>query len=126
MNVAELDAKLNALILEGAFLQAFDAFCHEEVEMRENDSPPITGFGANRVREEKFASAIGTVNEVSLLSAAVVGDVSFSEWVIDCTLKDGTRVRLEQVAVRRWRDGKVIAERFYYDPQVIRRQLPPT
>jgi hypothetical protein len=48
------------------------------------------------------------------LASAVRGDVSFNEWVLDLTLKGGARVLLEQVAVRRWRDGKVASERFYH------------
>ena len=44
----------------------------------------------------------------------VEGDRSFSEWIFDVTFKDGTRMRNEQVAARRWKDGKVVHERFYY------------
>jgi hypothetical protein len=116
MSVEKLDAELNAMIAAGEFLHAFDTFFHEDVEMRENDSEPVVGFGPNREREKAFASAIASFNELRLLSSAVSGDVSFSEWVLDCKLVDGSSLRLEQVAVRRWREDKVIAERFYYRP----------
>jgi hypothetical protein len=116
MSVEKLDAELNAMILGGEFLRAFDRFFHEDVEMRENDSEPVVGYGVNREREKAFVAAIASLNELRLLSSAVSGNVSFSEWILDCTLKDGTGMRLEQVAVRRWREGKVIAERFYYRP----------
>src|SRR5271170_5329985 len=116
MSVEELDAAMNAMIVAGELLRAFDTFCHEDIVMRENDAPPVTGFHSNRERESAFAASVASFNELRLLSSAVNGDVSFSEWVMDCTMKDGTRVRFEQVAVRRWRDGKVSAERFYYRP----------
>ena len=116
MSVEKLDAELNAMIVAGELLRSFDTFFHADIAMRENDSPPIVGFGPNREREKAFASAIASFNELRLLSSAVSGDVSFSEWILDCTLRDGTGLRFEQVAVRRWREGKVIAERFYYRP----------
>jgi hypothetical protein len=31
------------------------------------------------------------------------------------TFKGGQRMKLEQVAVRRWKDGKIVKERFYYN-----------
>jgi hypothetical protein len=116
MSVEELDAAMNAMIVAGELLRAFDTFCHEDIVMRENDAPSVTGFRSNRERESAFAASVASFNEVHLLSSAVSENVSFSEWLIDCTMKDGTNVRLEQVAVRRWRDGKVSAERFYYRP----------
>jgi hypothetical protein len=116
MNVEKLDAELNAMIVAGELLRAFDTFFHPDIEMRENNSPPIVGFDPNRDREKAFASAIASFNEWRLLSSAVSGEMSFSEWILDCTLRDGTGLRLEQVAVRRWREGRVIAERFYYCP----------
>jgi len=49
-----------------------------------------------------------------VLASAVNGDVSFTQWWWDVTFKGGHRVEMNQVAVRRWRDGKVIHERFFY------------
>ena len=44
-----------------------------------------------------------------------MGDgVSFCEQWFEATFKDGRRLRLEEVSVRTWKDGRVIKERFYY------------
>jgi hypothetical protein len=45
----------------------------------------------------------------------VNGNVSFSEWEYDLTFKGGQRIKLSQVAVRRWKNGKIVNERFYYN-----------
>jgi len=45
----------------------------------------------------------------------VNGDVSFAEWETDLTFKNGFRTEMNQVAVRRWKDGLLIHERFYYN-----------
>ena len=84
--------------------------------MSENGGDVTRGKDANRQREEEFFGSIAEVHEISLGSSAAQRDVSFSEWVFDVTFADGQRKRLEQVAVRKWSDGKVVEERFYYDP----------
>ena len=43
------------------------------------------------------------------------GDVSFSEWSMDVTFKGMGRVKMAQASVRRWRDGQVASERYYYN-----------
>jgi hypothetical protein len=41
-------------------------------------------------------------------------DASFSETAMDVTLKGVGRLQMVQVAVRRWKNGKVVHERFYH------------
>ena len=50
----------------------------------------------------------------ALLGSAVNGDRSYSEWEFDATYKGGHRVKLTQVAVRQWKNGQIVHERFYY------------
>ena len=42
-NIAELDSQLNAQILKGDILGAFDAFYAEDVVMQENSAAPTAG-----------------------------------------------------------------------------------
>ncbi len=109
-----LDQSLNQAILTGKALDAFDELYAEDVVMQENNNEPFVGKTLNRDREVKFFSSIAELHELKLAASAVNGDVSFSEWVFDVTFQGGTRNKLEQVAVRRWKDGKVASERFYY------------
>ncbi|HVS16780.1 MAG TPA: nuclear transport factor 2 family protein [Thermoanaerobaculia bacterium] len=115
-DLAALDAELNRRILAGEALDAFDRFYAEDVAMRENSGEPTVGKAANRRREEEFFGSIETLHALELLASAAEGDVTFSEWVFDVTFEGGARKRLEQATVRRWRDGRVVEERFYYDP----------
>jgi hypothetical protein len=112
--VEALDAKLNQAILTGKALEAFDELYADDVVMQENTSEPFVGKALNRDREVKFFGSIAELHEISLSASAVNGDVSFGEWVIDATFQGGARYKLVQVAVRRWKDGKVAHERFYY------------
>ena len=114
-NIAQLDAELNELLRQGKALEAFERFYADDVVMIENDQA-FVGKELNRRREQEFFGHITEVHAASIGATAVSGNVSFCEQSFDATLADGTRVRMEEVAVRTWKDGKVVRERFYYKP----------
>lgn len=114
-SIATLDAELNQTVLGGRILDAFDRFYADSVVMQENNTPATVGKPANREREIKFVESIEQFHSAAILNTAVHGNVSFSEWVMDVTFKGGVRVKLEQVAVRTWKDGQITHERFYYN-----------
>jgi ketosteroid isomerase-like protein len=113
-NTATLDRELNQAILAGNILNAFETYYADDVVMQENDLPPFTGKGVNRKREEEFVNSVQEFHSAKLLGEAVNGDTSYSEWEYDLTFKNGTRTQLQQVASRRWKNGQVSHERFYY------------
>jgi len=113
-NTVALDHQLNQAILSGDILNAFEKFYANDVVMQENDSAPLAGKDVNRKREQEFVNSVQQFHGAKLLGAAVNGDVSFSEWEYDVTFKNGTRTKMQQVASRRWKNGQVAHERFYY------------
>lgn len=110
-----LDRELNQAILGGDILGAFEKYYAEDIVMQENANEPRHGKAANRKHEEEFVNSVEEFHGAKVLSEAVNGDVSFTEWMMDVTFKGGGRTKLQQVAVRRWKDGQVVGERFYYD-----------
>ena len=110
-----LDQELNQMVLNGKALEAFDKFYADDVEMQENADPPFQGKAVNRKREEEFFASLDQFHGAEVRASAVADGVSFSEWMMDVTFKGGQRIKLEQVAVRRWKDGKIVKERFYYN-----------
>ena len=113
--VATLEQELNAAVLAGRILEAFDQYYAEDVVMQENAATPTVGKAANRAREIQFLESIEQFHGAQCLGSATSGDTSYSEWILDVTFKGGIRVKMEQVAVRRWRNGQVAQERFYYN-----------
>jgi ketosteroid isomerase-like protein len=109
------DQQLNQQILSGDFQGAFEKFYADDVVMQENEEAPRKGKTACRQFEEEFIASVEKVNSSKLLGSAVNGDTSFSEWEYDMTFKGGNRVKMTQVSARRWQNGKVIHERFYYN-----------
>lgn len=113
--ITRLDRELNDAVLEGRILEAFEQFYAPGIVMQENNRPATVGKDANREREQRFVESIEQFHHGALLGSAVHGDLSFSEWLMDVTFKGGVRAKLEQVAVRRWHNGQVVSERFYYN-----------
>jgi ketosteroid isomerase-like protein len=111
---AELDNELNQMILTGRALEAFDLLYADDVVMQENNDEPRVGKAVNRKFEEEFFASVESWNDARLEGSAVNGDLTFSQWFIDITLKGGHRHSMTQVAVRQWKNGKIAHERFFY------------
>ena len=97
----------------GRFLEAFDRFYADDVVMQENDGPERRGKEQNRAREAKFHARLRRMT-ATLLGHAVNGGLAYSEWRYLIEFADGQSWDYTQVAARRWRDGKVVHERFYH------------
>ena len=113
-NILELERKLNDAILQGKAMQAFEELYADDVVMQENADAPYVGKDFNRKREQEFFASVEAWHDGRVLAYAVNGDVSFSEWEMDVTLKGVGRIKMNQAAVRRWKDGKIVHERFYH------------
>jgi ketosteroid isomerase-like protein len=114
-DTASLDSELNQMILSGKALDAFEKFYADDVVMQENSDEPRAGKDVNRKAEQDFFSSLASWNEGKLEASAVNGDTSFSQWYMDITFKNGQRNKATQVAVRKWKNGKIIHERFFYN-----------
>ncbi|MFA6954909.1 MAG: SnoaL-like domain-containing protein [Thermoanaerobaculia bacterium] len=113
-NIATFEKQINDMILGGKAMDAFEKFYAEDVVMQDNDDAPWSGKAFNRERELQFFGSVAEVHQLSLENSASGDDFSGSEWTYDVTFKGGPRVKWGQAAVRRWKDGQVVHERFYH------------
>jgi len=113
--IASLDKDVNYKILSGKAMEAFEQYYADDVVMQENSDKPFEGKDVNRKREIEFFSSIKEFHGAKLLASAVADDTSFGQWWMDVTMKNGSRVTMDQVAVRKWKDGKIVHERFFYN-----------
>lgn len=102
-------------IQEGRILDAMNEFYAEETRMQENRNPPTIGLAANIEREKQFLRNVKEWKGSEFKAIGVGKDVTFYEAAFDWVTTDGVPVHVEQVAVQRWRDGKIVHERFYHD-----------
>jgi hypothetical protein len=113
-------ADLLRLIAAGKGNEAFAKYYAEDVVMGENEQPPTIGYQANFEREQQFYATIGRFEEFSVLAHGTGRDHSFYESIARWVDTAGKSHRTRQVAIARWRNGRIVDERFVYDsPAVI-------
>jgi hypothetical protein len=99
-------------------LEAMQEFYAEDVVMQENLNAPVVGLDANLERERAFVASVTKVNEMRADSVIVDGDRAVINWHQDLTIGD-QRLRFNQLSVQLWKDGKIVHERFVYDPGTL-------
>lgn len=115
MDIRESVQKLTALVRAGKADEAYNTYYVPEVIMQENGEPPRTSLQASIDRQTQATTGV-TVNEFAPRTIVIDGDHAAIEWVIDITTPDGSRIHIEEFALQTWKDGKIVRERFYYDP----------
>jgi len=118
MSAIDLQQRLNALfgyIRQGKIIEAMNEFYAKDTKMQENGHPPTVGLEANIEREKQFMSGVKEWKGFAVTASAVGEDVTFYESNVDFIATNGQPVHLEQVTVARWKNGKIVHERFYYD-----------
>jgi ketosteroid isomerase-like protein len=91
----------------------------DSIESREANTPPSVGIDAIK---QKFEMWRGMTSSASFTprSIAVDGNTIVIEWEGRVTLAaSGRVVDLNEVAVHEIDGGKIVKERFYYDPSVL-------
>lgn len=109
-------SRLAEHIETGKLIEALTEFYHPDVVMQENSLLPRVGLAVSLERQKKAMALTAEVHEVKIVSILVDGDLVAMECHAEWTTSEGARVRIEQVSLQTWRDGKVIHERFFYDP----------
>jgi ketosteroid isomerase-like protein len=113
VNVLDLDRQLNEMIIQGKSVEAFQRFYAEDVVAQENDDPERVGRESWMRARQEMEKSIRKFH-ARVLANAAEGNTSFSEWEYDLELEGMGAMKMVQVAVRRWKDGKVVRERFYH------------
>jgi hypothetical protein len=108
---------LVSYIQNGRIIDAMYEFYAPDVRMQENNNPPTDGLEANVQRERQFLSYVKQWKGFEADAVAV--DASRGRTLVQSRLEfdavDGKTVKMDQVAVQTWRDGKIVHEKFYYD-----------
>jgi hypothetical protein len=109
-----IETSVNELIdltLKGQWESAYEKFYHEEVEKTDLDGNRVKGFEQNLKNGRDFSSRISNVREFSCAGSVVSQNRSFIIWSFDFDV-DGQPLKVTEVAIQDWQDGKIIKERF--------------
>ena len=118
MSTTNLQQRLNDLfgyIRQGKIIEAMNEFYDKDTVMQDNANPPTKGLGANIEREKQFLSGVKEWKGFEVKASSSGDNVTFYECTLDFIATNGQPVHMEQVSVAKWRNGKIIHERFYYD-----------
>jgi ketosteroid isomerase-like protein len=118
MSTQNLQQRLHDLfgyVNQGKIIEAMNEFYDQDTAMQENANPPTKGLAANIEREKQFLNGVKEWKGFNVTASAVGDNVTFYECTIDFIATTGQPVHMEQVSVAKWKNGKIIHERYYYD-----------
>jgi ketosteroid isomerase-like protein len=109
-------AEFLSYVEAGKYAEAISDFYAESAFMRENGGEPRVGRD-NLIRHERAALATRAQIRTERVGAVLVdGDHVTINWVFEITARDGTKYRLDEVALQKWSGERIVEEQFYYDP----------
>lgn len=118
MSTTNLQQRLQGLltsIQQGKIMDAMNEFYDADTVMQDNANPATKGLAANIEREKQFLNGVKEWKGFQVTASGVGDNVTFYECVMEFIATNGQPVRLEQVSVAKWKNGKIVHERFYYD-----------
>ncbi len=114
--IARLNGELDAMTGEGKILDALAKFYAEDCTFQEGNGEARVGRAAQHAHLSGFFATLKAFNGATLRASGVSGGVgegvSLSEWTFDMEGPEGP-ILWNEILVRRWRNGKVVSERFY-------------
>jgi hypothetical protein len=117
MSAEALKAAVEDLIAKvtgGKALEAFDRYYGDDVTMQENEQPPRVGKAACRAFEEDFLSKVKAVRTYVCDGYVISGNKAFIVYRIDADHTDWGTLKMSEVAIQEWSNGKVVREKFVY------------
>jgi len=112
MNVQQLVEALDAQIIKGDILGAFEQFAADNCVTLSN-AKDMTQSKAQKLEILNwFFQNIATVNRIERPAFQVAGDVTDSQFVFDFTNRQGENLVFNEVIRRVWKDGKMVEEQY--------------
>jgi len=118
MSTLHLQQRLQDLlthIRQGKVIEAMNEFYDQDTVMQENANRRTKGLAANIEREKQFMSGVKEWKGFNVTALGVGDNVTFYEATADYITTNGQAMHLEEVSVAKWKNGKIVHERFYYD-----------
>jgi hypothetical protein len=115
-SVRENVEELIRLAQQGKFLEAIEQFYADDATMQENSKPPRVGLATLLENERRVLASAKEVRVKRAESFVVDGHRAAIHWVFEFIDFEGQSRWVDEIAYQLWHDGKIIRERFFYDP----------
>jgi Flp pilus assembly protein CpaB len=103
-------------VIGGDHVGAIARWYAPDASMQENQAEPRVGREALIAGEEKVLARVAGVETELLAPPLIDGDQVAIRWRFTFALKDGGRLRQEEIAWQAWRGDRIWRETFFYDP----------
>ena len=108
---------------KGEFVEAMEEYYAEDAYQIEKGDGTRREGRANMVAFEKdFLTQVEVFHGVDIGPVSVAADdgkgngVTMAEYTIKADMRDGSKFWPEQVQVSEWKNGKIVALRYFYNP----------
>lgn len=112
-NLQKLVNALNDMVSSGQLVDAADKFYAPIVKTIEYDGSITEGKPAAMKKLNDFVESIQKIKKIELLQSVAGDNTSFSEFILDFDMKDGSNVYLHEIIRSLWENGQVIEERYF-------------
>jgi hypothetical protein len=104
--------ELIEMMAAGKPMETFDKFYHQDLEKTDLDGVMHKGKAVNREIGATLLSKVKAVRDFTAIGKIIKENRSFLVWSLDFDHSENGPVKVIQVAVQDWKDGKIIRERF--------------
>jgi ketosteroid isomerase-like protein len=116
VSTRECVEQLIKLAEAGKFLEAIEHCYAPNATMQENSKPPRVGLAALLENERRVLASFKEIRVNRAESFLVDGNRSAINWVYEFIDHEGRSYLRDEIAYQVWQDGKIVQERFFYDP----------
>ena len=116
-NTKEVANRLVELCSNGKFNEAQDELFADNavsIEPEHTMQPVAEGLESVKKKGQEFQSAIDENHGGYVGEPIVAGNHFAITMGMDVTMKDGSRMKMDEVAVYKVADGKIVSEQFFY------------
>jgi ketosteroid isomerase-like protein len=117
MTTKEVAARFWALAQQGQYDQIQDELYSNDVrsiEPSEDFLPSVQGLDKVREKGKQFNEMVEAMHSGYCTEPAVGGDYFTCAMGMDVTMKGQGRMQMDEVAVYRVQDGKIVSEQFFF------------
>lgn len=104
--------ELIELTTAGRSMEAIEKYYHDDIEKTDLDGITHQGKAANEEQARILLSKVVAVRDFTPVGKMVKGNRSFVVWSLDFDHADNGIVKIVEVGIQDWQDGKIIRERY--------------
>lgn len=112
-NLQELVKAMNEMVLNGQLIDAAEKYYAPTIKTIEYDGSVTEGKQAAMKKLNGFVGSIQEVKQIELRRSVSDDNASFSEYILDFDMKDGSNIYLHEIIRSLWENGQVVEERYF-------------